>query len=51
MTYKRPAIKKDTAELLQRCKDEYLKHHKEFLHIPISDDKIIFEMANFYLSN
>ena len=38
-------------KLLDQCKKEYLKNHPEMQCIPISRRKIIYEIANYYLSN
>ena len=44
-------IDKDTLEIVELCKKEFIRHHKEFEKIPISFNKIIYEMARFYLRN
>jgi hypothetical protein len=49
MTYKVVHIKKETAELINQCKQEFLSHHPEMKQMPISYNKIIYEMAVFYL--
>ena len=42
-------IDNDTEELLDKCVLEFLKNHPEMKKIPISKNKIIFEVAGFYL--
>ncbi len=39
-----------TDDLLNECKEEFLKHHPEFEQMTISYNKIVYEMAKFYLS-
>jgi len=47
--YEKLNIRPDTKKLVENCVLLYLKHHPEMQHIKISQDKIIFEMAKFYL--
>ena len=47
--YKQIRVKKDTDELIDDCIAEYLKHHPEMRKIPISRNKIIYEIGKFYL--
>lgn len=49
MTYKTIAIKPDISILLEKCKEEFLDHHPELQNMPISYNKIIYEIAKFYL--
>ena len=49
MSYKTIAIKNNVSELLEEAKEEYLKHHPEFKEIPISNNKILFEVLEYYL--
>lgn len=49
MGYKTAKIRNNTQELLNKCEEEYLRHHPEMKNIPLSKDKIIYEIANFYL--
>lgn len=49
MGYKTAKLKTPTQELIEQCKEEYLKHHPEMKQIPLSKDKIIFEIASHYL--
>ena len=49
--YKRVVIKSKTTELIECCRKEFLRVHPEFAEIPISYNKIIYEMAKFYLNN
>ena len=49
MGYKMIRIKEHTDELIDQCIRDYLRHHPEMREIPISRNKIIHEIANFYL--
>lgn len=49
--YRRLIVKDVTFELVHDCIEVFLKHHPEFEHIPITQNKIIFEMAKFYMKN
>lgn len=43
-------IRKDTKELLLKsCVEEYRKYHPEIDKIPITQDKILYEVCRFYL--
>jgi hypothetical protein len=42
-------VDEETFQLLDECKKDYLKNHKEFEKIPISKNKIIYVIARFYL--
>lgn len=49
MTYRNVILKSKTFNYLNECKEEYLFHHPEMEHIPISNDKIIYEMEKLWL--
>ena len=49
MGYKQVKIRKNTDEMLDLCVVEFLRHHKELKNMPISRDKIIYEISRFYL--
>lgn len=49
MGYKQVKITSETDDLIKDCIDEYLRHHPEMKNIPISRNKILYEMAKFYL--
>lgn len=49
MGYKVAKIDYDTTELLNNCIKEYLKHHPEMEKVKISRNKIISEIAIYYL--
>jgi len=51
LNYRKLSVKNKTYELVLECVIEYRKHHKEFDQIPISQNKIIYEMALFYLKD
>jgi hypothetical protein len=42
-------VRQDTDELINKCIQLFIKQNPEFIKIPISKDKILFEMAEFYL--
>jgi len=42
-------ISNDTDEMLKDCVQDYLQHHPEMEQIPISYNKIVYEIAKFYL--
>jgi len=50
MSYVKLTINKDTARMVEDCKKEFLSHHPEFEKIHISANKIVYEMARYYLS-
>lgn len=49
MGYKVAKIDYDTVDLLNSCIEEYLNHHPEMKKIKISRNKIISEIAIYYL--
>jgi len=49
MVYKQVKIKQKTDDLIDQCVKSFRYHHPELDEIPISRNKIIYEMANFYL--
>lgn len=49
VVYKQVKIRKNTDEILDDCVKEYLRHHPEMRNIPISRDKIIYEISIHYL--
>ena len=49
MVYKNIKIDDDTNDILDNCIKEFLTHHPELMKIKISRNKIIYEMAKFYL--
>jgi len=50
VTYSKLTVKKDTRKLLEKCIDEFRTHHPEFDEIPITQNKIIYEVCKFYLA-
>ena len=51
MGYMGVKLKRETFDLLQECINDFIGHHPELKHIPISKNKIIYEMAKFYLKH
>lgn len=51
MIYKVVHIKKDTDDLLDVCIKDFIGHHPEFKNIRISRNKIIHDIAIYYLKN
>lgn len=49
MTYKSVAIREKSYSLLDDCEYIYKKFHPELKLIPLSKDKIIYEVCKFYL--
>jgi len=49
MGYKQYKIKCQTDDLVLKCVEEFLRHHPEMKEIKISKNKIVYEMARFYL--
>jgi len=49
MSYKTIAIKQKSYDLLDDCEFIYRKYHPELVLIPISKNKIIYEVCKFYL--
>ena len=45
------ATKTEGLDILILCKEEYIKHHPEMKHVPISNHKILMEIATFYLQH
>lgn len=37
--------------ILNDCKEEYLRHHPEMRKVPISQEKILYEVARYYLEH
>jgi hypothetical protein len=44
-------VKINVKEMINKCKSEFLNHHPEYEEKPISNNKIIYEMAKYYLEN
>lgn len=44
-------VDKNTDDLLMQCKEEYLQHHPEMRKIPLSRNKIIYEISKYYLNS
>jgi len=42
-------IKNNTGHMINECRKDYLKNHPEMVNINITYDKIVYEMAKFYL--
>lgn len=51
MSYKIAKIDNETDKILDKCVEEFVKHHPEFRKIKISRNKIIDEIGRFYLRN
>lgn len=49
MTYKSVLIKPDVFDLIADCETIYRKHHPELNNIPLSKNKILYEVFKFYL--
>jgi hypothetical protein len=49
MSYKQLKVKTETDNLIDSCINVYLSYHKNMIGIYISRNKIIYEMAQFYL--
>lgn len=49
MGYKVAKIDYDTTDLLDSCIKEFLRHHPEMEKVKISRNKIISEIAQYYL--
>lgn len=49
MVYKQVKIKKETDEIIDQCEKSYRFHHPEFNQINLSRNKIIYEIAKYYL--
>jgi len=49
MAYKQYKIKKETDDLFELVKAEYLRHHPEMIGIPISKNKMVYEGWRVYL--
>ena len=47
--YKYVALKPEVKEMLSECKKDFLKHHPELEEVFITDNKIVYEMAKYYL--
>ena len=43
--------KDEILDYLDNCEIVYLEHHPEMLNIPISKNKILFEICKFYLND
>lgn len=48
-TYVKLSIRHNTSELLKNCIKLYRQHHPELNHMPISQDKIIYEICKYYI--
>lgn len=49
MSYKNIILKKKTFYLYKYIEEEYREHHPELENIPLSKDKLTYEMAKFFL--
>lgn len=49
MGYKQFKIKESTEKLVDECVQSFRNHHPELDHIHVSRDKIVYEIANFYM--
>jgi hypothetical protein len=49
MTTKQVKITKVTDDKLDECIQSFLRHNKKFNEVYISRNKIIYELANYYL--
>ena len=50
--FEKITIRKDTKKrLCQECVDEYLKHHPEMRHVKITQDKILYEVCEYYIKH
>lgn len=47
--YRMIAVDEECIEMLEKCKEEYIKHNPSMKHVPISKRKLIKEMAVVYL--
>jgi mannosyltransferase OCH1-like enzyme len=47
--YEKISCRPSTKELFKRCKEEFLKHHPEFEHVFLTEDKIMYEICTYYL--
>jgi hypothetical protein len=44
-------VRKETRDMIDLCRKEFLAHHPEFKHTFLSQDKIIYEAFKYYLEN
>jgi len=51
MTYRNIGLKNDTFQLIEKCRDEYLKHHPEMKKMTLSNNKVLFEAMSYYLNH
>ena len=49
-SYVKLSVCKSTMEFVEDCKKIFLQYHPEFEHIKITQDKIIYELARWYMS-
>ena len=42
-------LNENVFDMIPQCKEEYLKHHPEMKEVPISNNKILFEVMKHYL--
>lgn len=49
VSYKKVNVDKETDDLIKECIDDYKKHNPQFEKIPISRNKIIYEVCKYYL--
>lgn len=49
--YIKLSVKKEVFELLLQCIEEYRKHHPEMDQVPITQNKIIYEVCSFYIKH
>jgi len=47
--YNHIIVKDDTKQLIETAKEEFLKHHKEFENIPITNNFIINWVLRYYI--
>lgn len=51
MTSKLIRIDSKTYDMVEDCINDFIRHHPEFKEVPISKNKIIYEIAKFYLKH
>jgi len=48
-SYTKITVKNSTNMMIKDCKKIFVKYHPEFEEIPISDNKMVYELAKRYL--
>lgn len=43
------SVKESTKKIWDKCRENYLSYHPELKHVFLSQDKITFEICEFYL--